>query len=139
MPQPTIQYQHILNLLLNQYHDGRYLNSHPEICEWLDSNPDKTYYIQQMEDELGVVGYHNVRIWSSYEAYEFSKKKKEEFIHEFLEDEKPVTQRSVHPLVLELYEACDKKDLDLIYELKKRCRSLGLRFDQTKTNIRRMI
>jgi hypothetical protein len=138
-----ITYQHILHLLTHRCHEGRYVNGHPEIVQWLDSNPDKTYYIQQMEDEVGVIGYHNVRIWSSYEAYEESKKTK---IQRDREEELEVIELrplkgydTVHPLVQQLYDACASRNLDLVYELKKRCRTLGLKFDKNKTNIREMI
>lgn len=139
MPQP-ISYQHILNLLLNQYHDGRYLNGHPEVCEWLDGNPDKEYYIQQMPDEHEVVGYHNVRVWSSYSAYEESLKKRIETVTEREEPNEPNrAPKSLHPIVQKLYEACERKDLDLVFALKQQCRRAGVKFDKNKTDIRSMI
>ena len=139
MPQPPT-FQQILHLLTLQYHDGRYLNGHPEICEWLDSNPDKTYFIQQMEDELGVKGYNNVRIWSSQSAYEESLKKREERAREIvIEEPEPENITTLHPIVLELYNACEKRDLDSVYMLKKKCRALNLKFDKTKTDMRGML
>lgn len=140
-----LTYSHIINLLLNNYHDGRYLNSHPEVCEWLDCNPDKTYFIQQMADELGAVGYHNVRVWSSYAAYEESLKKRYEIATDYLDKEEKRLQKQlddsgyVHPIIQQLYDACERKDIDLVFELKRKARALGLKFNKQTTNIREMI
>ena len=138
-----ISHQHILDLFLKRGHDGYYLNGHKEVCQWLDENENRTYYIQMMPDELGVVSYNNVRLWSSKEAYEDAQKKRIELSEvvsgESLVKETVKVYYENHPTVIALYEACEKKDLALIYKLKQECRLLGLKFDKQKTDLRRMI
>lgn len=140
-----IHHSHLLSLLLNGYSDGRYLNGHPEICQWLDSNPEPhSYIIEQLPDELERVGYHNVRIWSSVEARDESIRRRATIAREAKETPKDLTvsvARVVtieHPLLVQLYQAVDRQDLLKVIEIKKQLRDSGVKFDKNRTDIRQI-
>lgn len=138
-----IQIQDVLNLLLNGYSDGRYLNGHPEICRWLDENPEPhSYVVEQLPDELGVIGLHNVRIWSSVDARDESIRRRATIANERPSEPRVSVVRSTmmteHPLLIELYQAVDRKDLPCIVMLKQQCRNAGIKFDKNKTDLKRI-
>lgn len=139
-----INHNHILAFLLTGYSDGRYVNGHPEICRWLDENPEPhLYVIEQLPDELEVVGYHNVRIWSSVEARDDSIRRRATRTNESVTPSQPRVSvaRAVtteHPLVIQLYEAVEKQDLLQVVILKKQLRDSGIKFDRQKTDIRQI-
>lgn len=134
---------HILKLLLHQYHDGRYLNGHPEIAEYLSASG--ICYVEQLADELDVMSWNNVRIWSSKEECERRNKERLETAREFYRkyaEPSVVVERVVHPLEVELYTLCETASTALeftrVVELKGKLRRLGIRVDEKKTSIRRM-
>lgn len=137
-----IKYSHILHLLTHRCHDGTYVNGHPEICEWLDNNPEPhTYIVEQLADELGITGYHNVRIWSSVEAQDESIRRRTEQPKERPRQSSVsvIQEPSIeHPLVTRLYEAVASGNLQLVVQLKQECRNNGIKFDRQKTDIRRI-
>lgn len=139
-----ITYQNLLSLLLNGYSDGRYLNGHPEICRWLDENPEPhSYVIEQLPDELGVIGLHNVRIWSSVQARDESIRRRATITSEKVAPEQSTKlSRTIvsgpHPLIVQLYEAVEKQDLLQVVMLKKQLRDSGIKFDRQKTDIRKI-
>lgn len=139
----TVTPEHILHLLLNRYHDGRYLNGHPEIAEWLSASG--ICHIELMPDELERMTYNNVRVWSSKDEYEKRKVETTEQAQNFY---KRYAEPSVkvapvkNPLEEELYDLCTRAqtsdDFTKIVELKSQLRKLGITVNQQKTSIRRL-
>lgn len=135
--------QHLLRLLLHQYHDGRYLNGHPEIVEYISQSG--LCYVEQLPDELNHVGWNNVRVWSSKEECDKRKSESIETTREFYKRyAKPdvVVERVVHPIEVELYELCKTASTALeftrVVELKGKLRALGIKVDNNKTSVRKM-
>lgn len=137
--------QHLLHLLLNKYHDGRYLNGHPEIAEWIDSEWPPACYIELMADELGNVTYNNVRVWSSKDEYEKHKtettEQAREFYRKYSEPAVRVPQER-HPLEDELEALCktatSAHDFAKIVSVKGQLRKLGIQPNQKQTSIRKL-
>lgn len=135
--------EHILRLLMHQYHDGRFLNGHPEVAEWISQSG--LCYVEQLPDELERVGWNNVRVWSSKEECEKRKKESFETAREFYRryarpDVK--VERTLDPLEVELYSLCEVAQTALeftrIVELKSKLRRLGIKVDNDRSSIRRL-
>lgn len=137
-----ITHNHILALICQQCHEGRFFNGHPEVAEWLDNNPEPhSYVIEKLPDELEVLSYNNVRIWSSVEAREQFIKRREQQPKERREQSTVSVVRESsdeHPLVTRLYQAVSSGNLSLVVQLKQECRNNGIKFDRQKTDIRRI-
>ena len=132
----SIKTEWILRLLLLQYYDGRYCNSHPELMEWLDKNPEPhDYHIEQLRDEFDQVNYQNVRVWSSYEAMLLSKQSR---ARELTVEEKGNKSPRVEgreqdiPMMKELLEAVEQRNYLEQHRLCKMMREAGYKINLRK-------
>lgn len=135
--------KHLLNLLLHRYHDGRFLNGHPEIAEYLSASG--ICYVEQLPDELEVLSWNNVRVWSSKNECDRRKKESFETTREFYKRyAEPVERvpRVEHPLEVELYKLCETastcSEFSKVVELKQKLRRLGIDVNQQRTSVRRL-
>lgn len=139
-----IEPKHILHYMTDRFHDGRYLNGHPEIAEWLSTFPELCY-VERLTDELEQLTWNNVRIWHSVgECMQRNAERLEtarEFYKRYAEPSVKV-EKVLHPLEMELYELCETASTALeftrVVELKGKLRALGIKVDNNKTSIRRM-
>lgn len=139
-----ITHQHVLKLLLHHYHDGRYLNGHPEIAEWLSTSG--ICHVELLHDELERMTYNNVRVWSSKEEYEKRKVETIEqartFYKRYAEPDVKVA-RQKHPLEIELEHlivtASTSAEFTRLVELKGQLRKMGIHVNQSKTSLRKIL
>lgn len=107
--------KHIINLLLQGYHNGRYLNGHPEIARSLSlemEHTDSEYYIECVE------GWDKVRVWSSLSAYQADKQKRISSSSE--------TINQPNPLTTELREAIMNEDWERVVQIRTRMNEIGV-------------